>query len=219
MCVQPSVRATRNRYFSAVILAMPISFIVVWYKMLFTNDITVGAPSPPALGPWPRLPAPCFVAQPEMRRFPHYKFAIMAFFDTSFNVFSTFPVQHLGYVWKAGAPALRHAEPGPLLVPHRGDLSNVLSQTILPINMVGSFFFLGARFKAVHYLGAFLVIYGILVKLSPDMGTPAFGGSLGWIALAILSNLPSAASNGETDVRASCDAVRWLTTCAAPWLV
>ena len=44
--------------------------------------------------------------------------------------------------------------------------------------------------------GAFLVIYGILVKLSPDMGTPQFGGSLGWIALAILSNLPSAASNG-----------------------
>jgi len=62
-----------HRYFSAVILAVPISFLVVWYKMLFTNDIT-----------------------PEMRAFPQYKFAIMAFFDTTFNVFSTFPVQHLG---------------------------------------------------------------------------------------------------------------------------
>ena len=52
---------------------------------------------------------------PEMRAFPQYKYAIMALFDTSFNVFSTFPVQHIG-----------------------GDLSNVLSQAVLPINMLGA---------------------------------------------------------------------------------
>lgn len=145
-------------YFSSVILAVPISFVVVWYKMLCTKDIT-----------------------PEMRRFPQYKFAIMGLFDTSFNVFSTFPIQHLG-----------------------GDLANVLSQTILPINMIGSYIFLKTRFKKVHYWGALLVIYGIMVKLSDSIGTPAFSGAFGWIVLAVLSNIPSAASNvyKETGLKA-----------------
>lgn len=40
------------------------------------------------------------------------------------------------------------------------------------------------------------MFYGILVRLSPSLGTPAFGGSFWWIMLTFLSQAPSAASNG-----------------------
>lgn len=64
---------------------------------------------------------------PEMRNFPLYKFAIMGLFDTLFNLFSTFPIYHLG-----------------------SDLSNILSQSVLPINMLGSMIFLRARYRKVR---------------------------------------------------------------------
>lgn len=81
-----------------------ISWPVVWYKLYRTNDIT-----------------------PEMRSFPLYKFAIMGLFDTLFNLFSTFPIYHLG-----------------------SDLSNILSQSVLPINMLGSMIFLRTRYRKVR---------------------------------------------------------------------
>lgn len=153
-----------RRYFSSVILAFPISWLVVWYKMYFTDEIT-----------------------PEMRRFPAYKFAIMGLFDTLFNVASTFPVQHLG-----------------------GDLSNVLSQAVLPINMAASAFFLRVRFKKVHYWGAILVAYGIMVKLSPSIGQAGFSGSLAWIMMMVISQTPSAASNVYKEIGLkACDLEVW----------
>eukprot|EP00753_Platysulcus_tardus_P006151 PLAT14002.1.p1 GENE.PLAT14002.1~~PLAT14002.1.p1 ORF type:complete len:498 (-),score=172.61 PLAT14002.1:160-1521(-) len=136
-------------YFASVILAAPWAWPVVWYKMAFTKEIT-----------------------PKMRQTPQYKFAIMGLFDTLYNIFSTFPVPHLG-----------------------GDLSNVLNQTILPFNMLGSWLFLKAKFKGAHYLGAVMVVYGVLVKLSPSFGTATFQGSIGWILLMVLSQTPAAASN------------------------
>lgn len=57
---------------------LPIAFLliswpVVWYKMLFTKDIT-----------------------PEMKAFPQYKFLIMGLLDTLYCLFSTFPQPKLG---------------------------------------------------------------------------------------------------------------------------
>ena len=139
-------------YLATVIL--PIAFLViswpvVWYKLMFTNDIT-----------------------PEMRKFPQRGFAIMGSCDTLFNLLSTVPVPHLG-----------------------GDLSNVLSQAVLPINMLGSMMFLKTKFQKPHYLGAALVVYGIIVKLSPSFGSPSFTGGFGWIMLMIVAQVPAAASN------------------------
>ncbi|KAF0695388.1 Aste57867_13822 [Aphanomyces stellatus] len=63
-------------YFSNIIC--PVAFAVtswpvVWYKMLFTKDIT-----------------------PEMKAFPKHKFAIMAFLDSLFNLMAAFPTPHIG---------------------------------------------------------------------------------------------------------------------------
>ncbi|TYZ63871.1 hypothetical protein PybrP1_006233 [[Pythium] brassicae (nom. inval.)] len=76
-------------YFSNIIL--PLAFLVtswpvVWFKMYFTEDIT-----------------------DEMRRFPHYKFAIMALLDQLSILLSSFPTPHIG-----------------------GNLANVLGQLSLP---------------------------------------------------------------------------------------
>ena len=74
---------------------------------------------------------------PQMTSFPKWKLAVMGLFDTLYNLTSTFPVQHIG-----------------------GNLSNVLSQTVLPINMVFGYMFLKMRFRWNHYLGALIAIGG-----------------------------------------------------------
>ena len=117
-----------------------------------------------------------------MASFPKYKFALMGLLDTLFNLLSTFPVAKLG-----------------------GSLTNVLSQSVLPINMVFAYLFLRTRFGNNHYLGAFLVIYGIMIKLMPSLfgtnaGEDSGNGDEGvnvvfYTFLLIFSQAFSAASN------------------------
>ncbi|KDO35588.1 hypothetical protein SPRG_00430 [Saprolegnia parasitica CBS 223.65] len=143
-------------YFSNIIL--PIAFMVtswpvVWYKMWFTDEIT-----------------------PEMRKFPHYKYALMGFFDTAYNLLAAFPTPHIG-----------------------GNFANVLDQLNLPFNMVLSAIFLNTKYKRCHILGAILVLYGGFVNMIPlftggktlNMPDP----SAFWILLYISALLPAAASN------------------------
>lgn len=143
-------------YLSNIIL--PLAFLisswpVVWFKMALTNDIT-----------------------PEMRKFPHYKFAIMALFDAAYNFFSAFPTPHIG-----------------------GNLANVLNQATLPFNMGFALIFLGTKYKRCHILGAILVLYGAMVDMIPVLkGDPSDNmpdPTLGWIALYVFSMTFSAGSN------------------------
>ncbi|TDH65663.1 hypothetical protein CCR75_000711 [Bremia lactucae] len=143
-------------YFTNVIL--PIAFLVssapvVAYKIYFTDEIT-----------------------PEMRQFPHYKYMLMALFDTLYNLLGAFPTPHIG-----------------------GNMANVLNQLNLPFNMVLSYLFLQTRFKRGHILGSILVLYGGMVNLIPVLTgqdtANAPDPSAGWITLYIVSLLPAAASN------------------------
>ncbi|KAG7400015.1 hypothetical protein PHYBOEH_007083 [Phytophthora boehmeriae] len=143
-------------YFTNVIL--PIAFLVssapvVAYKIYFTDDITQ-----------------------EMREFPHYKYALMALFDTLYNILGAFPTPHIG-----------------------GNLANVLNQLNLPFNMLLSYMFLQTRFKRGHILGSILVLYGGMVNMIPVMTGQDNANipdpSAGWIILYIVSLVPAAASN------------------------
>lgn len=145
-------------FFSSVIL--PIAFIsitipIVVYKWMYTNDITK-----------------------EMRKFPQWKFACLGLLDSLFNIFSTFPIQHLG-----------------------GSMTNILSQTVLPSNMLLSALILKTKYRKNHYLGAVLVIYGVMVKLIPSMtgqdDSGEMGGSFGWMLLLVGANFLAALSNGR----------------------
>ncbi|RQM14597.1 hypothetical protein DD237_004417 [Peronospora effusa] len=112
----------------------------------------------------------------EMREFPHYKYMLMALFDTLYNLLGAFPTPHIG-----------------------GNMANVLNQLNLPFNMLLSYIFLQTRFKRGHILGSILVLYGGMVNLIPaitgqdNANTP--DPSAGWISLYIVSLVPAAASN------------------------
>lgn len=73
---------------------------------------------------------------------------------------------------------------------------------MLPFNMLGSLIFLNIRYRHVHYIGSTLAIYGVLVRLIPNMTA---GGSLdagttgweyaGWVIMLAAAQVPAAASN------------------------
>ncbi len=104
----------------------------------------------------------------------------MGSLDTIYNLLSTFPQPHLG-----------------------GAITNVMTQVVLPFNMIGSIIFLKTRYKKEHYVGALLVVYGILVNLLPFFEGKQDESSLnsqydptfGWIALNCLAMVFAAASN------------------------
>lgn len=123
-------------YLSNIIL--PVAFLftswpVVWAKMLFTSTLLYQSFDVHD------IEQRCSIDDitPEMRAFPHYKFAIMALFDTLFNIMSAFPTPHIG-----------------------GNLANVLNQATLPFNIILSMIFLGTNYRRCHILGAILVFYG-----------------------------------------------------------
>ncbi|EQC39262.1 hypothetical protein SDRG_03467 [Saprolegnia diclina VS20] len=143
-------------YYSNII--NPIAFLffawpVVWYKLRYTNDIS-----------------------PEMKAFPHYKFAIMAFLDMSANLLSTVPTPHIG-----------------------GNLSNVLGQVNLPFTMILSHLFLKTSYKKAHIMGATMVLYGALVCMIPifrgEVALNSPDPSVGWILLFVFSCVPNAGAN------------------------
>ncbi|RLN66169.1 hypothetical protein BBJ28_00018820 [Nothophytophthora sp. Chile5] len=111
-----------------------------------------------------------------MRQFPHYKYMLMALFDTLYNLLGAFPTPHIG-----------------------GNLANVLNQLNLPFNMALSYLFLHTRFKRGHILGSILVLYGGMVNLIPVLTGQASANmpdpSASWITLYVVSLVPAAASN------------------------
>ena len=102
-----------------------------------------------------------------------------------YNLLSTFPQPHLG-----------------------GAITNIMTQVVLPFNMLGSLLFLGTRYKQVHYVGAILVIYGVLINLMPFfLGQVAkspdnkyYDPNLFWIMLNTVATVFAAASNIYTEV-------------------
>eukprot|EP01135_Chromosphaera_perkinsii_P002217 Nk52_evm3s221 gene=Nk52_evmTU3s221 len=86
-----------------------------------------------------------------------------------------------------------------------GQLDQAVSQLVIPFTMLVSFFALKRRYQGMHYLGAFMVIYGICLTVQPmftgeDMtltGTDgkSYNVSVWFILLDILSWVPAACSN------------------------
>ncbi|RHY69762.1 hypothetical protein DYB38_013486 [Aphanomyces astaci] len=113
---------------------------------------------------------------PEMKAFPHYKYAIMAFLDMTNSFMSALPTPHIG-----------------------GNLANVLNQVTLPFNMLLSVIVLGTQYHRAHMMGAILVLYGAFVCMIPlfrgEVALNSPDPSFGWILLYVLAMLPAAASN------------------------
>ena len=81
-----------------------------------------------------------------------------------------------------------------------GQLDQALSQLVIPYTMILSYIFLKRRYQGMHYLGAFMVIYGICLTVLPmfegkGMDMKTTGGktisvSLWFVLLDVVSWLP-----------------------------
>lgn len=76
-----------------------------------------------------------------------------------------------------------------------GALQVLLFQTRVPVSMLFTKLLInGRKYRASHYIGAFLVVCGILVTLLPDLGAQAPGSSdiLPGVVIILLDSIPSA---------------------------
>jgi len=108
-------------------------------------------------------------------------FAIMGGLDGIAGIMQTFAATYLG---------------GPLLI--------LLGQSAIPISMIISKYLLKAKYTGFQYIGALIVVGGIMVVLAPTLtGT----GSVLWSSMMVASALPTALSTvykeialGETEL-------------------
>lgn len=119
-----------------------------------------------------------------MLAFPQRKVAVLAALDTAYNILSSLPIKAVG-----------------------GTVANVMSQAVLPVNMALSGFVLKYRFKATHYIGAALAVYGVCVRLMPqfmgqdgDSGSAQGGTFVVWMLVLVAAALPNAGSNVAKEV-------------------
>lgn len=108
-------------------------------------------------------------------------FAVMGGLDSVAGIMQTFAATYLG---------------GPLLI--------LLGQAAIPVSMMISKYLLKAKYSGFQYIGALVVVGGILVVLAP---TITGSGSVLWSAMMIASALPTALSTvykeialGETEL-------------------
>lgn len=69
----------------------------------------------------------------------------------------------------------------------------VLSQAIIPVNMVVAFTWLGTRFRATHLLGVLFVFGGVVVSTVDSMTSQKTAWY--WLAILCLKAVPMALSN------------------------
>eukprot|EP00475_Leptophrys_vorax_P012737 TRINITY_DN1910_c0_g1_i1.p1 TRINITY_DN1910_c0_g1~~TRINITY_DN1910_c0_g1_i1.p1 ORF type:complete len:484 (-),score=115.03 TRINITY_DN1910_c0_g1_i1:76-1527(-) len=112
----------------------------------------------------------------EHRRFPQKALFIMAIFDTLSNVIGTWPLPYIP-----------------------SSITNVLSNCVLPMTMLCSVLLLRTGYKWTHYVGAVMVVAGIMVRLIPTFSGGAEKEPLilpaVWIPMYLISLIPSALSN------------------------
>jgi len=117
----------------------------------------------------------------EQRAIPWYKFCIMGCLDGTAGIMQTFAVNHI--------PS--------------GGLIILLTQAAIPISMLISKISLKAKYKVEHYIGALVVICGLVLVLVPQFLHPDNSGTHGvpvwqigvWCGVLILSCVPMTLSS------------------------
>jgi len=119
---------------------------------------------------------------PEQRAIPWYKFGIMGFLDGTAGIMQSFAVNYI--------PS------GPLII--------LLYQSAIPISMVISKPLMKAKYQIQHYLGAAIVVGGLIVVLVPLFLDPSQSSSsehesggtiLIWCAVLVFSCIPMTLSS------------------------
>eukprot|EP00475_Leptophrys_vorax_P038553 TRINITY_DN6820_c0_g1_i4.p1 TRINITY_DN6820_c0_g1~~TRINITY_DN6820_c0_g1_i4.p1 ORF type:complete len:439 (+),score=77.41 TRINITY_DN6820_c0_g1_i4:73-1317(+) len=111
----------------------------------------------------------------EHRKCPQKPLFVMAIFDTLGTVVGTWPLPYIP-----------------------SSITNILSNSALPMTMLCSVILLRTKYKWTHYLGALLVTSGIIVRLIPTITASEHERLIlpgVWIPTYVLSFLPSALSH------------------------
>jgi len=109
------------------------------------------------------------VLTPEQRKFPQYKFFIMAAVDAL--------GQFLSFIGAVYTP---------------GQDQQLLNQCLIPTTMISAGIILGSRYRPGEYLGASIVLIGAALSLVPKFGTSDDESSFRWWAIIVYfcSNIP-----------------------------
>lgn len=116
----------------------------------------------------------------EQRAIPIYKFAIMGALDGIAGIMQTFGVVYIS-----------------------GTIFVLLTQSAIPISMVISYFLLKIKYEVQHFVGAAIVICGLIVVLIPSfIHPPSSGGetistakTIAWSLVIIFSCVPMTLSS------------------------
>lgn len=134
----------------------------------------------------------------EQQEIPKYKFAVMGAYDSLAGIMQTFAVNYIA----------------------NSSTIVLVQQSAIPISMAISKYFLNAQYTYSQYLGAFVVLLGIVVVLIPTLMSSPSGdataatdntsnsyGELMWIGVMIVSCIPMCLSSvykekalGETEI-------------------
>jgi len=108
---------------------------------------------------------PKFQIQDE-NQFPKYKFFIVAMLMSLSNLLSSIPAPYLN-----------------------GSLQVILSYAYIPLVLILSTLLLHTRLKFPHWMGAFMVICGIVIETWPEISLPQ-GNEIFYSIVLVTSNLP-----------------------------
>jgi len=110
---------------------------------------------------------------PEMRRFPHYKYAIIGVLTTLNGVFILFPNPYV--------PGSMQALIGPTI-------------TTIPLSMAFTWLLMKRTYGWGQILSVGIIISGIVVAILPSLLGGVQGGSVAWDLLFMINVIPSALS-------------------------
>jgi drug/metabolite transporter (DMT)-like permease len=146
-------------------------------------------------------------------RVPKFSYFITAFGAVCFNVPFAIYCYANHFLYKTITPSMRawnlkgwlfliglfSALNGVLIVfanPHvKGDTQTLLLQSNIPVVILFSIVFLGAKFQWNHYMSAVMVIGGVVISLVPDFeDSSKFQSHVGWVFAFFCGSIPGVLS-------------------------
>jgi uncharacterized membrane protein len=169
--IVPSLCSCANRVFNV------LQFIPMANYPLFVNLLTTFAYLPTSLIYifWAEWKYKDQLITPEAKAIPQRVWIIMGFLDSLAGVLQSLAVDKI----------------------NNGVIVVLVLQSAIPVSMIISAIFLRQRYRMSQYMGALLVIAGLLIVLAPSFSSAGSGGSgVGiWSAVLILSCVPMCLSS------------------------
>lgn len=151
-----------------------------------------------AIGFWIPVWIRRYVFHIEPHPFPQRKLFMLGTFDSINSILGTYATPYLSVL-----------------------LMTILDKLGLPLTMIASCLYLGTRYTKSHYLGGFLVLYGVMISFIPDFDKGGQVQKSYWLLLYILSLVPAVASYcyKERHLKAAPLDIWWMNGWISVWQI